>query len=585
MSKTKAEKKAPKIVPYNELTNKVAAIWTRVSSEEQEKSNCSLDTQRSACEDYASTHGIRIKRYFGGTHESAKHEGKIHKEMVREVLRDKEINVILVRTFDRFGRAGAETILTKEELKRHGVYVISATEPCEPDSQLGSVMQNFMDLFSQMENNIRRDKTYSGTIASLNRGEWCLHLPLGYSRLGKTNGHHNIVVNEYGKLLRNAFIWRAAGEREIDILGKLKSLGLTMNKQHLSKILKNPFYTGWIIHELVEGGRIRGNHEVLIDEETFRRANGLSRAGYEHKEITEDFPLKRHVRCASCGGYLTGYTVKSRNKSYYKCNTIGCRANYSTIYLHQNYIELLEGFKVEEEQIPLVIEKATELIMQYNQERATRSHELKRQCIEIDKKINSVKYKYGLGEITKDVYNATIQTLVENKAIFQQKLELEAGKLSNISTTLPRAILTICKLGDYWNDGDFFFRQKLQKTIFPNGIMFDKKTGNYRTISFNYIASLPRLLLGSYEPIKTKSDLDFLSKSPCVEKRRLERPTPTSRTWCATSCATSRLLSAIGFPKAGAKVLLFFESTKYFVIFFALKAIFYLWSQWVRSWR
>lgn len=47
--------------------------------------------------------------------------------------------------------------------------------------------------------------------------------------------------------------------------------------------------------------------------------------------------------------------------------------------------------------------------------------------------------------------------------------------------------------------------------------MFDKKTGNYRTISFNYIASLPRLLLGSYEPIKTKSDLDFLSKSPCVE--------------------------------------------------------------------
>ena len=94
---------------------------------------------------------------------------------------------------------------------------------------------------------------------------------------------------------------------------------------------------------------------------------------------------------------------------------------------------------------------------------------------------------------------------------------------------------------DYWNDGDFFFRQKLQKTIFPNGIMFDKKTGNYRTISFNYIASLPRLLLGSYEPIKTKSDLDFLSKSPCVEKRRLERPTPTSRTWCATNCATSRI--------------------------------------------
>ena len=29
---------------------------------------------------------------------------------------------------------------------------------------------------------------------------------------------------------------------------------------------------------------------------------------------------------------------------------------------------------------------------------------------------------------------------------------------------------------------------------------------------------------------------------PSVEKRRLERPTPTSRTWCATNCATSRRL-------------------------------------------
>lgn len=114
MSKSKAEKKLSKLPAYNDITTKIAAIWTRVSSEGQEKNNCSLDTQKIACEDYARTHGIRIKAYYGGTHESAKTEGIRHKQMVREVLRDKEINVILVRTFDRFGRAGAETILIKE---------------------------------------------------------------------------------------------------------------------------------------------------------------------------------------------------------------------------------------------------------------------------------------------------------------------------------------------------------------------------------------------------------------------------------------------------------------------------------------
>lgn len=51
----------------------------------------------------------------------------------------------------------------------------------------------------------------------------------------------------------------------------------------------------------------------------------FSRAGYEQKEVIEKFPLKRHVRCADCGGYITGYTVKAKGKDYYKCNKIGCK--------------------------------------------------------------------------------------------------------------------------------------------------------------------------------------------------------------------------------------------------------------------
>jgi len=42
MSKTKAQRKQKKITPYNELTFKVAAVWTRVSSEEQRKRTAPL---------------------------------------------------------------------------------------------------------------------------------------------------------------------------------------------------------------------------------------------------------------------------------------------------------------------------------------------------------------------------------------------------------------------------------------------------------------------------------------------------------------------------------------------------------------
>ena len=540
MSKTKAQRKQKKITPYNELTCKVAAVWTRVSSEEQEKTNCSLDTQRTACEEYARKHGIRIKSYFGGTHESAKSEGSKHKQMVREVLRDKEINVILVRTFDRFGRAGAETILIKEELKRHGVYVISATEPCEPDSQMGIVMQNFMDLFSQMENNIRRDKTFSGTIASLNRGEWCLHVPLGYTRMGKTAGHHNIVVNEVGKKLRNAWIWRACGDREVDIIEKLKPLGIVLNKQHLSRILMNPFYTGWIVHELVEGRRIKGNHEVLIDEATFIKANGFSRAGYEHKEITDEYPLRRFVRCSTCGGFLTGYEMKARHHFYYKCNTKGCCANYSVKLLHAKFIELLGDYSIPEELLPIVSEKMMGVLMHVNQDRKQQANKWNQSLKDVEKKISSVKYKYGLGEIDKDIYQETLSILVMEKANIERNLNIVNEKLSNISKTLPQVMLFFCNLGSYWEHGDFAARQKLQKLLFRAAISYDKSTGDYRTMEVNVVADVIHTITRICRERQTKSDCDFTLQSLDVEKRRLERPTPTSRTWCATNCATSR---------------------------------------------
>ena len=122
------KKKKVLVKEYSRLERKVAALWTRVSTEKQERNNCSLENQQRICKEYAERHGITIKKEFGGTHESAKTEGKMYREMIAEVARDKEINIILVYSFDRFSRAGEEAIMTKAFLKTQGIYVISATQ-------------------------------------------------------------------------------------------------------------------------------------------------------------------------------------------------------------------------------------------------------------------------------------------------------------------------------------------------------------------------------------------------------------------------------------------------------------------------
>ena len=53
-----------------------AATWTRVSSEEQYKSNNSIDTQLEACHKYCENNDKEVKYDFGGTFESAKKAGE-----------------------------------------------------------------------------------------------------------------------------------------------------------------------------------------------------------------------------------------------------------------------------------------------------------------------------------------------------------------------------------------------------------------------------------------------------------------------------------------------------------------------------
>jgi DNA invertase Pin-like site-specific DNA recombinase len=119
---------------------------------------------------YAQRNNIRIVKYYGGTNESAKTEGKLYKEMITEIAKTKGINIILVYSFDRFPRAGDEGILTKRYLKSKGIYVVSALRLTHPNSSAGEFTENILFLFNQFENNLRKGKCEAGMKETLEKG-------------------------------------------------------------------------------------------------------------------------------------------------------------------------------------------------------------------------------------------------------------------------------------------------------------------------------------------------------------------------------------------------------------------------------
>ena len=528
MGKKKTKKE--KVTKFSELENKVAALWTRVSTERQEENNCSLETQERICREYAANHGITIKKHYGGTHESAKTEGQLYRQMIAEVAKDRDINIILVYSFDRFSRAGNEAIMTKAYLKSKGVYVISATQPTDPDSCAGEFMENILFLFNQFENSLRRDKAVTGMTACLQRGEWYGKAPLGYDhkKVGKT---HILTVNDKGRILKKAFQWKAnEGMGDIEIVKRLAVEGLRIDRKHLNKILHNPFYCGKITHNLLGDEIVEGKQEKLIDEATFSKIQGITHAGYEHQKETEPFPLKRHVRCSDCGGYLTGYTVKSRGRDYYKCNKKGCKSNHSTERMHQLYCALLNTYSIPKPLVPILTKVLHKVFREYNQERSdTRTLLLKNKC-ETEKKLTALKVRFGMGEIDRDIYNATSEHLNSQLTQIDKALQEAERDLSNEKKYIADVIAMSCKLGTLWQEGDFRTRQKLQNLVYPDGILFDKHLGCYRTENENEVFRIFRSISTSYIVEKEKAAKENTPLSPLVGMRRLERPTPTSRT-------------------------------------------------------
>ena len=144
--------------------------------------------------------------YFGGTYESAKtDERKEFNNMLSYVRKIKEkISYIIVYSVDRFSRSGANAIYIAEQLKKQGIIVYSVTQPTDASTASGSLQQNIQFIFSEYENQQRREKCMAGVKEMLLSGEWCTAPPLGYD-IVKSGGQRRIVVNSKGKLFRKAF--------------------------------------------------------------------------------------------------------------------------------------------------------------------------------------------------------------------------------------------------------------------------------------------------------------------------------------------------------------------------------------------
>ena len=344
----------------------IAAIYCRVSTEDQEREGSSLDSQLQACVKkaqelgYETTTNHTIQEAWSGLTLD-----RPRLTDLRQWVKDKEINAVIVYSTDRLSRDPLHLLLLVDEFDKAGILLIFVTEPLD-NSMEGQLLGFVRGWASKLEVVKIRERSIRGKRSRALAGR----LPSGTGH--KLYGYHYIAgkgvgegvryINEAeAKWVKEIYRWLVEEGLSINgITRRLRAMGVPSPtgagfwiRQTVYRMLTNPAYIGKtyaFTHTYVEphrrrkpdtrrkntGIRWRPREEwieipnatpPIISQELFEAAeNQLKRnKQLSTRNAKRQYLLSGYVFCSRCNRRYQGYVKKWKGNGkryeqrYYRC--------------------------------------------------------------------------------------------------------------------------------------------------------------------------------------------------------------------------------------------------------------------------
>ena len=238
----------------------LAAIYIRVSTQDQAQHGFSLDAQQDALQNYAKALGYEIFKIY-------KDEGKSAKDLNRpemiNLLRDAEsrkFQAIFIYKLDRFSRSLKDLILTIDKLKDWGIDFVSLQDKIETASASGKLMFQIIGAFAEFERNIIGDRTKFGMERKAREGGFITKAPKGYKLFNK-----RLIINpEESAKVKDIFEEFLNSDVSLTKLAQKNN----MTTAGVKKLLLNITYLGKVKFANQES---QGQHEPIIDKHLFEQ--------------------------------------------------------------------------------------------------------------------------------------------------------------------------------------------------------------------------------------------------------------------------------------------------------------------------
>jgi site-specific DNA recombinase len=322
-----------------------AAIYCRVSTDDQEKEGTSLQTQREACLAYCKQEGYQVAKQFSETYSGLTLERPKLTEL-RNLIRANDLDIIVVYCLDRLSRDPYHGVILTQELEQHHATLEAVTETVE-STEVGRLINYIRGFASKLEAEKIRERTMRGKQALVKQGK----LPQGTGigiygyQWDKTTGKRTIVEHE-AKIVQKIFTMASRGSSFNKIATELNNQGIKSKSGSLwypltiRRILNNPTYTGKTYYGMSKRvgktkvvAQPQENWTLLPDitppiitDEVFKQAQEAIKLAKQSRPVKPNahYLLTSLVKCSKCGSPVIGTTLNGKYRYYH------CRGAYPT---------------------------------------------------------------------------------------------------------------------------------------------------------------------------------------------------------------------------------------------------------------
>jgi DNA invertase Pin-like site-specific DNA recombinase len=241
-----------------------AAVYTRVSTDDQAKEGFSLDAQKDRLAAYCEAQGWDIADYYIDDGHSGRNTKR--PEYQRMMLERDRWDLLLVMKMDRIHRNSKNFMTMMEDLEKWGKKFTSMNESLDTSNAVGRFVVDIIQRIAQLESEQIGERTYMGMAQKAESGEGLLGFnpPYGYCI---KEGDLAIVEPE-AMIVRDVFASYLAGKKMKEIADELNQRDVHTRRGNgwtiysISRLLRNPAYAGF---RRWDGIMVRTSHQAIVE--------------------------------------------------------------------------------------------------------------------------------------------------------------------------------------------------------------------------------------------------------------------------------------------------------------------------------